>query len=102
MTSPVRRICQIIIGIGGGLVFALIAVLGAERTLSEYASGMIQGGIIPWPLWPSVIFVPIGAGMIAIRLALHAIAHAVSLVKRVDLIPLPPLAGTSDAPVRFE
>ena len=49
----------------------------------------VMAGAIPWPMWPSIGLVPLGAGLITIRLALHLIAHVLSLVTGRAFIALP-------------
>jgi hypothetical protein len=48
-----------------------------------------MAGAIPWPMWPSIGLVPLGAGLITIRLALHLIGHVLSLVIGRAVIGLP-------------
>ena len=52
-----------------------------------------MAGAIPWPTWASAGLVPIGAGILAVRLAVHLIANTASLLTGEDLLPLPAIAG---------
>jgi TRAP-type C4-dicarboxylate transport system permease small subunit len=61
------------------LVFALIAYAGATRAWAAFVNGDVTAGIVPWPTWPSAAFVPLGAGMLVIRLVARAVAEAAGL-----------------------
>lgn len=83
------RVSEIVTCIVGIVVFCLIAWLGLLRAVDSYQSADIMAGAIPWPMWPSVGLVPLGAGLITIRLALHLIAHVLSLATGRSVIGLP-------------
>lgn len=93
----IRRVCQILIGVTGCLLFLLIAVLGAQRAAEDFAQGTQTVGRVPWPIWPSVTLVPLGAGLFALRLALHAAANTIALLGGEEVIPLPAAAGEPGA-----
>ena len=59
------------------------------RAVDAFKAGDVMAGAIPWPMWPSIVLVPIGAGIITIRLALHFVGHILSLATGRSLIPLP-------------
>jgi len=67
------------------IVFALIAYAGAARAWAAFANDDVTVGVVPWPTWPSVALVPLGAGMLLIRLLARAVAEA---------------AGVAEAPAR--
>lgn len=85
----VKRLSEIVTCIVGLIVFSLIAWLGWLRAVDAFKAGDVMAGAIPWPMWPSIILVPIGAGIITIRLALHFVGHILSLATGRSLIPLP-------------
>jgi TRAP-type C4-dicarboxylate transport system permease small subunit len=80
------EIVTCLIGIG---VFSLIAYLGFRRAVDSFQSADVMAGAIPWPMWPSIGLVPFGAGLITLRLALHLIAHILSLATGRAVIALP-------------
>ena len=82
----VSEIATCIVGIG---VFSLIAYLGFLRAVDSFKSADVMAGAIPWPMWPSIGLVPFGAGLITVRLALHLVAHLLSLATGRSLIALP-------------
>ena len=83
------RLSEIVTCIVGIVVFSLIAWLGFLRAVDSFQSRDVMAGAIPWPMWPSIGLVPFGAGLIAIRLVLHFIAHVISLATGRAIIPLP-------------
>jgi TRAP-type C4-dicarboxylate transport system permease small subunit len=83
------RVSEIVTCVVGITVFSLIAWLGLLRAIDNYQSADVMAGAIPWPMWPSVGLVPLGAGLITLRLALHLIAHVISLATGRSVIGLP-------------
>jgi TRAP-type C4-dicarboxylate transport system permease small subunit len=83
------RVTEIVTCLVGIAVFSLIAYLGFLRAVESFRSSDVMAGGIPWPMWPSIGFVPFGAGLITLRLLLHLVAHAVSLATGRDVIALP-------------
>ena len=63
------------------VVFALIAYAGATRAWAAFANGDVTVGIVPWPTWPSVALVPLGAVMLLIRLLARAVAEAAGVAE---------------------
>jgi len=97
-----RRACQIVIGVLGAGLFALIAWLGLDRTIEEYTEGSAISGLIEWSTWISVAFVPLGSILISVRLAVHAALHALSLISGTSIVALPPLAGSEESLLEAE
>lgn len=87
--SPrVTRLSEVATTATGTLVFALITYFGTLRTFEAYASSDVLSGAIPWPTWPSLALVPIGCGLMALRLAVQCLAQLLSLATGRDLVPL--------------
>jgi TRAP-type C4-dicarboxylate transport system permease small subunit len=89
---PGRRVAEIASCLAGGSVFALVTVAGYERALDNFVSEDVLAGAIPWPTWASAALVPLGAGVLVLRLALTLVGHVASLVTGEDLVDLPPLS----------
>ena len=83
------RVTEIITCLIGIAVFSLIAYLGLLRAVESFRASDVMAGAIPWPMWPSIGFVPFGAGLITLRLALHCIGHIISLATGRAVIALP-------------
>jgi TRAP-type C4-dicarboxylate transport system permease small subunit len=90
---PIQRLCAIVSNVVGLCIFIPIAWLGYQRALDNYISADVMAGAIPWPTWASAAFVPVGSGILALRLAVHLIANVASLLTGEDFLPLPVAAG---------
>lgn len=84
-----RRLSEIITALTGLFVFVLISKVGFDRALENYEQHDVLSGAIPWPTWISAVLVPLGCGVLVLRLALQLVGHAVSLVSGRDIFPLP-------------
>jgi TRAP-type C4-dicarboxylate transport system permease small subunit len=79
MPRRVQLAADVVTNVTGTAFFAVIAKIGYDRFISAFLSGDVIAGSIPWPTWASYVLVPIGAGMLALRMALHLIADCVAL-----------------------
>jgi len=90
MCAPkVRRFFEVISCGCGALFLGGMAYVGYERTVIAFVGNEVVVGLIPWPTWLSVVFVPIGAGLLSFRLMIVTLAHAISLFTSRELVPLP-------------
>ena len=101
-SAAIQRLCIIISNLVGLAIFIPITWLGYQRALENFSSGDVMAGAIPWPTWASAGMVPIGAGILALRLAVHLIANTASLLTGEDLLPLPAIAGHGAEKAGFE
>lgn len=92
-SAIIQRLCIIISNLVGLAIFIPITWLGYQRALDNFISGDVLAGAIPWPTWASAALVPIGAGILALRLAVHLVANIASLLTGEDLLPLPAISG---------
>jgi TRAP-type C4-dicarboxylate transport system permease small subunit len=68
INSKHRLILSVVARFAAIGVFALLAWYGSARVGAAIRLGEIQPGtVVNWPLWPSVLLVPIGCGLAAIR-----------------------------------
>src|SRR3978361_896411 len=70
-SAAIQRLCIIISNLVGLAIFIPITWLGYQRALENFTSSDVMAGAIPWPTWASAGLVPIGAGILAVRLAVH-------------------------------
>lgn len=84
-----KRLAEIITAAVGLLAFAAMTKLGYERALDAFISKDVLAGAIPWPTWPSIALMPLGAGLLCLRLAVTLAGHLGSLISGQDLVPLP-------------
>jgi TRAP-type C4-dicarboxylate transport system permease small subunit len=90
MFSPTgKRLAEIITAGVALIAFAAMAKLGFERALDAWQSKDVMAGAIPWPTWPSIALMPLGAGLLCLRLAVTGVGHIASLATGQDLVPLP-------------
>ena len=68
--------------LAAALMFA-IAYQGMNMTIENYVNKSVAVGLIPWPIWLSWIWVPIGAYMFTLRLLLVSIQNLLGLNEEV-------------------
>ena len=86
-----RGVCEVITCFTALAVFLAITVVAAERCWSQFATGDLVEGDVDWPSWLSTFPVPLGAGVLTLRLLVNGLAHCVTLLTGRPVIPLPPL-----------
>lgn len=62
-------------GLTGAAVFFGLAWFSGARTLDKWHTGDAIFGVIDWPVWLSLMWVPIGCLLLALRLAVDAISR---------------------------
>jgi TRAP-type C4-dicarboxylate transport system permease small subunit len=95
--SAGRRFSEIVTALTGLFVFVLISKIGFDRALENYRENDVLAGAIPWPTWMSAALVPLGCGVLVLRLALQLLGNLLSLALGRDLYPLPPVTGIGEA-----
>ncbi len=59
-------------GLAAGMVlFVGVAYQGVLSTLEAYTHNYVETGVIPWPLWLSLIWVPIGSLLLIGRIIIY-------------------------------
>ncbi len=95
MYMPARRrhACEFI-GYGCAIpVFAGILYMSVVRTWQSYQGGDVLAGHIAWPTWLAEIFVPLGVGVILLRMVLRFVGHGLSVLLKRSVIALPTVSG---------
>ncbi len=59
-------------------VFGMIFIAGSSRFVSDWVTGDAFSGAIFWPNWIASVMVPLGIGLMVIRLVLLAVVNAVA------------------------
>jgi TRAP-type C4-dicarboxylate transport system permease small subunit len=95
LSDPARHLCQVIIGIVSAAFFIALVAFGGIRAYEELIAGSTVVGEFAWKTWISIAFVPLGAGLIAVRLLLSAIANALALFGLQAPLPLPAMTDSS-------
>lgn len=96
MSVRVRHIAEMI-GYGcASVVFAGIVYMSVQTTWISYVGHDVVAGSIAWPTWLSNIAVPIGAGLMLLRMVFRFIGHGLSALTNQEIIPLPPISGSGE------
>ena len=97
-----RRASEIVTCLCGIPVFAAIAWLGWQRAWENWVSNDVLAGAIPWPTWASAVLVPVGCGLLVLRLVMHLAGQVASLASGTDITPLPRVLGHGTGERGFE
>lgn len=91
-----RHLAEIVTYLCAGVVFALIVYVMGAKTLASFAANEVSPGEIAWPTWLSLLAVPLGAGLMLLRMLLRLAGHVLSLATGRAVIALPPLTGSEE------
>ncbi|WP_374448300.1 TRAP transporter small permease [Stella sp.] len=97
LSDRMRHLCQCLVHASAAVVFAIIFALGAGRARDAYLAGDVLEGAIAWPTWIAAALVPLGVGLLLLRLLLSAVAHGLAALTGRPTIDLPPLSGSDEA-----
>ncbi|PWC39522.1 TRAP transporter small permease [Azospirillum sp. TSO35-2] len=73
--------------------FAAMAKVGADRAIDSFLNHDALSGLIAWPTWIASALVPVGAGLLALRLVLRLVSQIASLATGRDYAAVIPLGG---------
>ena len=77
-------------------VFALCTWVSAQHTWNDWQTQATSTSGLAVPTWTISLMLPLGFGMLSLRLLLNAYGYIASLVSRRDVAPLPPISGTEE------
>ena len=92
LSAKPYRVTELVTTAVSFIVFALITGAGWNRMVDSFEQGDVLAGAIPWPTWPALLLVPVGCGLLALRLLIAFAGHLASLVTGRDLFPVRPHA----------
>jgi TRAP-type C4-dicarboxylate transport system permease small subunit len=92
-----RHVAELVTYAAASAVFALIVYVTFSKALHSFEANEVAPGTVPWPAWLSVGLVPVGAGVLLLRMVFRFLGHALSLVTRRSHIELPTLTGSGEA-----
>lgn len=78
--ARVRHVLELIGYLLSLAVFTIMAWLGAERAWVEFAGNDIVFDSLQWPSWVVSVALPIGIGVMLLRVAMRIVALVLSLV----------------------
>ena len=76
--------------------FAICTWVSARNTMLEFTTAAVSSSGLAVPTWTISIMLPIGFGLLTIRLILNAIGYLGTLASGRELQTLPPIAGTEE------
>jgi TRAP-type C4-dicarboxylate transport system permease small subunit len=88
-TPTARRLSEILSTVVGIVLFSLITWVGTTRAYTHWMADDRMSGLIAWPTWISAALVPIGCGLLVLRLLVRLAGHAASIATGRDIIPAP-------------
>jgi len=88
-----RRLMEIITCVLAIPLFGLMAGVGAERAYNHWANNDAISGLIAWPTWIGAALVPVGAGLLVVRLTFRLAGQIASLVCGKDVIESTLISG---------
>lgn len=77
-------------------VFALCTVVSAQHTWKDFATAAVSTSGLAIPTWTVSVMLPLGFGMLTLRLALNALGYFATLASGREAAPLPPISGTEE------
>lgn len=78
-------------------VFALCTVVSARHSWNDYVSAAVSSSGLPIPTWSFSLLLPLGFGMLTLRLALNTLGYLATLATGREVIPLPPISGSEES-----
>lgn len=76
--------------------FAICAVMAAGVTWEEFLGGNQSSSGLALASWTLSIFLPLGFGLLTLRLILNAIGYGLTLARGKPVLALPPISGTQE------
>ncbi len=96
LTRRTRYLFHAICSVVAAPVFGYIAVVAAKNTWAEMLSGTVSTSGLELPSWSLSLLLPIGFGLLALRLTLDAFGYLATLASGRTLLALPPISGTEE------
>lgn len=76
--------------------FALATWVSAQNTWKDLQQGAVSSSGMELPTWSISVMLPVGFGLLTLRLALHAAGYIGTLVSGRELKALPAISGTEE------
>lgn len=76
--------------------FLLCTVVSARNTWGDLQTAATSTSGLALPTWTISLMLPIGFGLLTLRLAINAIGYVATLVSGREITPLPPISGTEE------
>lgn len=95
-----HRLKHLLLGVGyaaATVVLTLIAWQAWIRVASAWSADDRLSASLPWPTWPSYLFVVVGTVVILLRALVRVVGHLASAATGRELVATPPPPETSSA-----
>ena len=76
--------------------FAICAWMAAGITLHDFQSSAVSSSGLALPTWSVSMFLPVGFGLLSLRLILYSVGYLMSLGSGRNVLALPPISGTEE------
>jgi len=96
VTRKTRYVFEAATSVLAAPVFFFVAVVAAQRTVEEFHSGATLTSGLAVPSWTTSFLLPLGFGLLALRLALNAAGYAATLASGREVAALPPISGSEE------
>lgn len=96
ITPKARYVLQAIVSVISVPAFAICTWYSMSVTLGDFASGAVSSSGLAVPTWTVSLFLPIGFGLLTVRLFLDSIGYIMTLASGRTVLPLPPISGTEE------
>ncbi|MEO5845220.1 MAG: TRAP transporter small permease [Caldimonas sp.] len=77
-------------------VFLLCTVVSARRTFEDLQTAATSTSGLALPTWTISLMLPIGFGLLTLRLAINTIGYFATIATGREVTPLPPISGTEE------
>jgi len=91
-----RYVLEALVSVLATPVFAFCTVVSAQHTLDDIRTAATSTSGLALPTWTISLMLPIGFGLLTLRLAINAIGYIATLVSGRELAALPPISGTEE------
>lgn len=96
VSARTRYVFEAVCSVLATPVFAICTLVSAQNTLDDFRSAAESTSGLALPTWTVSLMLPLGFGMLTLRLAINAYGYVASLVAGRGLVSLPPISGTQE------
>lgn len=91
-----RYVLEALVSVLAAPVFLLCTVVSARNTIDDLQTAATSTSGLALPTWTVSLMLPIGFGLLTLRLVINAIGYIATLVSGREVTPLPPISGTEE------
>lgn len=91
-----RYVLEAFVSVLAAPVFLLCTIVSARNTLADLATAASSTSGLALPTWTVSLMLPLGFGMLTLRLVLNSIGYIATIVSGREVTPLPPISGTEE------